>query len=89
MKLKREEVYDIINEERKYQDNKWGGILHDESHSLSDWLTYIRKYLTDADNGLFINDEKKILSAIRKLTALGVVVMELHGVPKRSEENDN
>jgi len=86
---KRQEVYEIINEEREYQDKVWGGPAHDIGHSLSDWVVYIRKYVNQAENALYTGDEKAILCAIRKITALGVAVMEINKTPKRSEENGN
>ena len=48
--LSRKEVYDAIDEERKYQDKVWGGKEFDENRSVSDWLMFIRRYLNDAEN---------------------------------------
>lgn len=42
---KDETIYDQIKEERRIQDQKWGGIEHDDTHSSNDWVAYIAKHL--------------------------------------------
>lgn len=81
----RKRVYDILSEEREYQDEKWGGSIHDKSHTLGEWLLFIRKYLNDAENAMYDGDEEAAKNAIRKITALGIASMEVINVPKRSE----
>jgi len=83
--LNRKEVYDIINEERDYQDNKWGGGDHDETRSVSDWLIYMRIYLTKAENALYESSVEDAMDAVRKITAMGVAAMESKGCPKRKD----
>ena len=82
-KLTRKEVYEILDDERDYQDNKWGGSKHDDQHSISDWLIYIRIYLTEAENALYNGSDS--MEAIRKITAMGVAAMEANGCPKRNK----
>lgn len=81
-KLNRTEVYEIINDERDYQDQKWGGKSHDEKHSVSDWLIFIRKHLNDAENALYSSNACDAMNAIKKATALGIAAMENKGCSK-------
>lgn len=82
--MKREEVYSLIDGERSYQDTLWGGRPHDDFKSAGDFLIYIEDYLrkaktaytTEAGNG-------PTMEVIRKITALGVACMEVHGAPAR------
>lgn len=37
-------LLDIANE-RAYQDKKWGGPRHDDTHDCLDWGSYIQKHL--------------------------------------------
>jgi hypothetical protein len=41
----RKDIFQAITTEREYQDQKWGGPQHDDTHSAHDWVTYIVKYL--------------------------------------------
>lgn len=36
-------VFDEVGDERKRQDEQWGGPEHDDAHALRDWLTFIEK----------------------------------------------
>lgn len=83
-KLNREEVYELINEERKYQDKVWGGAEYDANRTISDWLMFIRKYINDAENAVFNFNTEEAMDAIRKITAIGVAAMESKGCPKRN-----
>lgn len=84
-KLSRKEVYEILDDERDYQDKKWGGEVHDDAHSISDFLVLIRKHLTDAENALYSSNNKDAMDAIREVTAIGVAAMETKGCSKRKE----
>ena len=83
--LSRQQVYDLINEERHYQDEKWVGAPHDKEHYVSDWLIYIRIYLTKAENALYELSIEDAMDAVRKITAMGVAAMEANGCPKRKD----
>ena len=37
-------VLEQILDERKTQDEKWGGKTHDDTHSAWDWIAYITKH---------------------------------------------
>ena len=89
MCLNRKKVYEIINEERDYQDQTYGGSVHDKEHSVSEWILFIRKHLNEAEDALYEYDEKKALDAVRKITALGVAAMEIHSPPRRNYDKKN
>lgn len=40
--MTREEVYQkLINPKRDKQNYKWGGAVHDRSHEIATWITYV------------------------------------------------
>lgn len=41
-------VHGEIREERKRQDDKWGGTEHDDEHSVSDFIAYVTKQAGEA-----------------------------------------
>lgn len=83
----RQEVYNILDEERNYQDKKCGGSVHDKNHSVYDWLLIMRKYLNEAENAMYNGDSTEALNSVRKITALGVATMESHDTPSRKDDN--
>lgn len=84
MTATRKEVYAAIDSERDYQDEHHGGPDHDYLHSVDDWghfmLLYCQQFRGPSFD-LLTNEEQ--LSIIRKITALGVAAMEVHGAPLR------
>lgn len=77
-------VYRALNEERDYQDSKWGGQVHDRGHEVEAWLIYMQAYLNKAINR--VSTEKGAQGALeemRKVVALGIACFENHGVPPR------
>jgi hypothetical protein len=80
----REEVFAAINGEREYQTGKWGGESYDRWQSIGDWLAYMRHYLNMAEAAHTTSDDRNApLIQIRKVAALAVACMEVHGAPKR------
>ena len=79
----RADVYNAINGERNYQDAKWGGPEQDKLRSVGDFLIYMSQYIVRAKRTYTEGNEKAALEEIRKVTALGVVCMEVHGAPER------
>jgi len=82
-KTSRANVYMKVDEEREYQDQKWGN----SKHTPTEWLVYIRDYTEEALHILSREYDNvanlKALSNIRKITALGVACMEEHDTPNR------
>jgi hypothetical protein len=82
---KRSIVYEAIDGERDYQDERWGGSGTHGVHSVTEFLTYIQDYTNEA---LHIESREedanqKALHIVRKIAALGVACMEQHGAPNR------
>ena len=38
-------IYTELKQERKHQDKKWGGPLHDDTHDEDDWEAFIHERL--------------------------------------------
>lgn len=81
--FKRMHVYTVIDDERDYQDRKWGGARHDSQHSIKEWLNFMEEYLIEAIELSAGGEDKLALEAIKKITALGVACMENHNIMKR------
>ena len=77
----RSEVYAALDGEREYQ-KKWGDL--DDRNNISDFLCYMKRYYDEAVYQNSPDIPEPSLNAIRKLTALGVACMEVHGVPFRT-----
>ena len=73
--MKRKQVYSLIDEERDYQDRKWGGSEHDAQHSIADWIIFMEIFLNKAKQSLRVGGSD-VLVDITKVTALGVACLE-------------
>jgi hypothetical protein len=88
--LSRAEVYDLIDGERAYQDDRWNEntTVTEGNHSAQEWLTYMRDYIEEALHiGCREADQTclgKQMANIRKVGALAVAAMENIGAPARS-----
>lgn len=81
--MDREEVYEIIDGERQYQDDKWGD-QHDAGHEVEAYILYMEDYLREAREQVSRNRGTKLaLDTLRKVVALAVACFEIHGVPPR------
>ena len=79
----REEVYNRINEERTYQDNKWGA-LDKHPHEVAAWIVFMEHHLNKAKQLISTqNTDEDALHELRKVTTLGVACLEQHGCPDR------
>lgn len=71
--MKRTKIFKEIDDERDYQEDKWG-VEFDDKNTINDWVTYITKY---AGESAFIEDDKaeqrkKLLKAV----TIGVAALE-------------
>lgn len=83
--MERPEVYKLIDEERDYQTEKWGN--HDEGHGVPAWLCFLQHYVNCAiAEATTLGDATAALSQVRKIAALAVSCIEVHGAPSRVEE---
>jgi len=88
-KMKREDVYKLIDEERDYQDRKWAaqkGHPHPKSDfdlAIADWLIYIERVLSKAKDRIYYLKEAEALDEVRKIAAVCVACMENNETPPR------
>ena len=81
--MNRQEVYEAIDSERDYQNQKWGS-PNQRPKQVGSWLTLMRAILAKAEAEWAVSDgDNEALEIIRKFTAVGVACMEQHGVQKR------
>jgi hypothetical protein len=81
--MNRQQVFDRLSEEREYQNDRWGGPIHDREHNIGDWVIYMEHYLQKAKTSLTTGSTEDALSELRKVTALGVACFEQFECPKR------
>ena len=94
LKMERKDVYKRIDGERDYQDRTWVARrtldgTPDEEKPVAEWINYIEYHLSKAKDKVYHLDTQAALEEIRKVTALGVRTMEIHGCPPRQSEVDN
>jgi hypothetical protein len=87
-KMERNDVYKRIDAERKYQDLRWSGDLRvgdvpDEEKPVAEWINYIEYHLSKAKDCNYHLKTNHALEEIRKVAALAVRAMEIHGCPER------
>lgn len=80
--MNQEQVFMVLVGERNYQDMKWGP-LPAHGHEVASWIVYMDVYLQKAKEAATVGDISNALHAIRKVTALGVICGEQHGLPAR------
>jgi hypothetical protein len=74
-----EVVFDILKEEREYQDSLWTG-----KHSVGEEILLMEQYMHDARESWVKNKgDTAALDIIRKVTAMGIRCMENNGVISR------
>jgi len=87
-KLGRREVYDRIDTEREYQELRWGNEnkerdVLDYDKSPAEWLNYMEHHMGEAKKANYFLNKEETLAQIRKVVALGVRALEVHGCPER------
>lgn len=90
LKMDRSDVYKCINGERDYQDIRWNTNLRkndvpNEEKPIAEWLNYIEYQLMKAKTENYRLSTETTLTAIRKIAALAVRCMEIHGCPERKQ----
>jgi hypothetical protein len=89
MKANREEVFAVIDGERRYQQQmvEKAGRFTEDDKPLEAYVLYMDQYLNNVKNDLsFVwgpESIRKALDGLRKVVALGVAAMETHGVQPR------
>lgn len=83
LKMLRPEIYKRIDGERDYQDIRWHGCVPDEEKAIAEWLNYIEYHLEKAKERIYHLKPEEALAELRKIAALAVRAMEIHGCPER------
>lgn len=88
MKMQRSDVYKRLDGERDYQDERWGTRrtldgTPDEEKPVAEWINYMEFHLAKAKEKVYYLKTEEALAEVRKVTALGVRAMEIHGCPER------
>ncbi len=81
--MSRRDVYRMIDGEREYQEELWNTSETSSRKSVGEYLTLIRAYSYHADNAYTKGDEEGAREDIRKLAALAVHCLEIHGALPR------
>lgn len=86
--MEKEEVYKRINGELIYQDLRWKNNLRpdgvpDEEKPVAEWLNYIEYHLDKAKNYNYHLDKNNSLHELRKVAALAIRALMIHGCPLR------
>jgi len=86
--MEKNEVYNRVDGELNYQDLKWvvrreENGTPDESKPPAEWINYIEWHLSKAKERVYFLDDEGALEEIRKVTALGVRALMIHGCPER------
>ena len=76
-----EVVFQMLDEERHYQDTEVAG--DDCQKSIGDWLIDIDHYVREAKDQVHYGDKYKAMSQVRKIAALAIAAMEYHETPWR------
>jgi hypothetical protein len=79
--VNREAVYNILDEERLYQDRKLGTL--GERNSVGDFITYMKNLSRESDQLSKVDEPNFSIDSIRQLTAVAITCMEKFGAPKR------
>jgi hypothetical protein len=91
LKMERKDVYKRIDGERNYQDivgeSGQRGDSPDEEKPVAEWINYIEYHLSKAKDCNYHLKTNDALEEIRKVAALAVRAMEIHGCPERRMPN--
>lgn len=78
--MSREEIFEAIEKERAYQDEKWGRAF-DDRNTPNDWVSYVAKYLGQSVTMPF--DRSRFHEQLLKAATLCVAALERDEFPPR------
>jgi len=86
--MDRKEVYKRLDVERDYQDLRWSprrdaNGTPDDEKSIAEWITYMEYHLNSGKNEVYCLNDEEALAHVRKIGALAIRCLELHGCPER------
>ena len=81
----KEQVFEAIKRERKFQDKKWGS-LSEHPHTVGEWILIMQKELREAsDAWCSKRGDVGVLEEILQVVSVGFACMEQHGFIERTE----
>lgn len=88
IKMKKKKVYKRVDGELEYQELKWvvrrdANGTPDESKPPAEWVNYMQHHMNEANTAIYNLDDEEALAQIRKVVALGVRALMIHGCPER------
>lgn len=75
-------IFNAINDERAFQDQKWGD-LHNRPYDLGTWLLIMEAELQEAKHALLKEGIENTLQELLQTVTVGVAALEQHGVVTR------
>ena len=84
--MNRQQVFDLLDGERKYQITRWSDEhprIPDSQKPPADWILYMEEHLERAKKAVYNLDPTEAMVQIRKVTGLGVAAMENIDTPPR------
>jgi len=86
--MEKNEVYKRVDGELDYQDLKWvprreANGTPDDEKPPAEWISYMQQHINDANKGVYNLDDEEAMAQIRKVVALGVRALMIHGCPER------
>lgn len=76
--ISRDDVYDMLDEEREYQIKTFGDL--DDRNSVADFLCYIKRYYDNAVDANNPDDPYPAVMQVLKIGALAIACLERHGI---------
>lgn len=88
--MSRDEIYQAIDRERDYQDEKWG-TLEEHNHTLEEWCDILYQRVDKAWRNCRTpntTNPKQALHEILTVASVAIACMEQHGVSEREQVKD-
>lgn len=87
-KMEKNEVYKRVDGELDYQELRWvvrrdANGTPDESKPPAEWVSYMQHHMNEANTAIYNLNDEEALAQIRKVVALGVRALCIHGCPER------
>ena len=70
--MKQEDIFTLIHNERKRQDEKWG----EQNHDVYKWLAILGEEVGEANKAALDKDEAELISELIQISAVTVAMIE-------------
>ena len=86
--MEKKEVYNRVDGELDYQQLRWvvrrdANGTPDETKPPAEWLIYMDEHMRQAKEAIYHLEDEEVMAQIRKVVALGVRALMIHGCPER------